>query len=90
MNQNAKTIKIRIVSVQLAVTVDNGVYCADAFCGIINVIQQRDYRLFIWNRNIDAIEFINHFTITADKQEAGSLIGIDVSGGASSGDITFF
>ena len=40
--------------------------------------------------NIDAIEFINHFTITADKQEAGSLIGIDVSGGASSGDITFF
>ena len=40
--------------------------------------------------NLDIIEFINHFTITADKQEAGNLAGITVSNGASSGEITFF
>lgn len=40
--------------------------------------------------NLDIIEFLNHFTITADKQEAGSLAGIAVSHGATSGDITFF
>lgn len=40
--------------------------------------------------NSDIIEFINHFTITADKQEAGTLAGIDVSNGAASGEITFF
>lgn len=40
--------------------------------------------------NLDIIEFINHFTITADKQEAGNLAGITVSNGATSGEITFF
>lgn len=40
--------------------------------------------------NLDIIEFINHFTITTDKQEAGNLAGITVSNGASSGEITFF
>ena len=40
--------------------------------------------------NLDIIEFINHFTITAYKQEAGNLAGITVSNGASSGEITFF
>ena len=40
--------------------------------------------------NLDIIEFLNHFTITADKQEAGSLAGVTVSHGAASGDITFF
>ena len=40
--------------------------------------------------NHDIIEFLNHFTITADKQEVGSITGIQVSNGAASGDITFF
>ena len=40
--------------------------------------------------NPDILEFLNHFTITADKQEVGSITGIQVSNGATSGDITFF
>jgi hypothetical protein len=40
--------------------------------------------------NLDVLEFLNHFTITADKQEAGFLAGIEVNSGASAGDITFF
>ena len=40
--------------------------------------------------NLDILEFLNHFTITADKQEAGFLAGIEVNTGASAGDITFF
>ena len=40
--------------------------------------------------NLDILEFLNHFTITADKQEAGSIAGINVSNGATAGEITFF
>jgi len=40
--------------------------------------------------NMDILEFLNHFTITADKQEAGFLAGVDVTGGATAGEITFF
>ncbi len=35
-------------------------------------------------------EFLEYFTITDDKLEAGSIAGIKVSGGADAGDITFF
>ena len=40
--------------------------------------------------NADIEEFLEHFTITDDKLEAGSIAGISVTGGAESGEITFF
>ena len=40
--------------------------------------------------NADIEEFLQHFTITDDKLEAGSIAGISVTGGAESGEITFF
>ncbi|MCR4938841.1 MAG: hypothetical protein K5930_01870 [Treponemataceae bacterium] len=40
--------------------------------------------------NADIEEFLHHFTITDDKLEAGSIAGISVTGGAESGEITFF
>ena len=40
--------------------------------------------------NADMEEFLQHFTITDDKLEAGSIAGISVTGGAESGEITFF
>lgn len=40
--------------------------------------------------NADIEEFLQHFTITDDKLEAGNVAGISVTGGAESGEITFF
>ena len=40
--------------------------------------------------NADIEEFLQHFTITDDKLEAGNIAGISVTGGAESGEITFF
>lgn len=35
-------------------------------------------------------DFISHFTIVSDKQAVGSVTGLEVESGVSSGDITFF
>lgn len=40
--------------------------------------------------NADMESFLEHFTITDDKLEAGNLAGISVAGGAEAGEITFF
>ncbi len=40
--------------------------------------------------NADIEDFLQHFTITDDKLEAGNIAGISVTGGAESGEITFF
>ncbi len=40
--------------------------------------------------NADMEEFLKKFTITENKLEAGNIEGIEVTGGAAAGDITFF
>lgn len=41
-------------------------------------------------QNQEILDFINHFTITEDKLEAGNIAGVDISDGTEAGDITFF
>lgn len=41
-------------------------------------------------QNNDILDFLKHFTITADKQEVANIVGVEVEQGVDAGEITFF